>query len=68
MKSEIVYDWIYAKGSLSSRRAWIEMEKVLSLMSKDALSLSSRRAWIEILRHSSRWQNGHVALLAEGVD
>ncbi len=44
------------------------MEKVLSLMSKDALSLSSRRAWIEILRHSSRWQNGHVALLAEGVD
>ena len=68
MKSEIVYDWIYAKGSLSSRRAWIEMEKVLSLMSKDALSLSSRRAWIEISSSSDQRERSRVALLAEGVD
>ena len=44
------------------------MEKVLSLMSKDALSLSSRRAWIEIALIEYYITAKAVALLAEGVD
>ena len=35
------------EGSLSSRRAWIEMSARLTWKDADA-SLSSRRAWIEI--------------------
>ena len=34
-------------GSLSARRAWIEMDGVVS-GSGDYVSLSARRAWIEI--------------------
>ena len=34
-------------GSLSARRAWIEMRDV-SLNYKEVTSLSARRAWIEI--------------------
>ena len=34
--------------SLSARRAWIEMDGVVS-GSGDYVSLSARRAWIEIL-------------------
>ena len=33
--------------SLSARRAWIEMEKLVDPLAA-ALSLSARRAWIEI--------------------
>ena len=68
MKWKFTQPWARAGPSLSSRRAWIEMEKVLSLMSKDALSLSSRRAWIEISSSSDQRERSRVALLAEGVD
>ena len=36
-------------GSLSSRRAWIEIPFVGAVPLKRYASLSSRRAWIEIL-------------------
>ena len=35
-------------GSLSARRAWIEITTYLEICSMDDLSLSARRAWIEI--------------------
>ena len=35
-------------GSLSARRAWIEIFAVISLIYQQAKSLSARRAWIEM--------------------
>ena len=37
------------EGSLSARRAWIEIPKLYSALSHVRWSLSARRAWIEIL-------------------
>ena len=42
-------DLTFADGSLSARRAWIEIKKVLTSMYTYGMSLSARRAWIEIL-------------------
>ena len=36
------------RGSLSARRAWIEIELVCAFSDND-MSLSARRAWIEIV-------------------
>ena len=35
-------------GSLSARRAWIEISTVIVILRKRDTSLSARRAWIEI--------------------
>ena len=56
------------KPSLSSRRAWIEIEKVKCVVATKELSLSSRRAWIEISVLLFLGTVCHVALLAESVD
>ena len=55
-------------GSLSSRRAWIEIpvESVKEIMSPR--SLSSRRAWIEIDSKYRFVTLDYVALLTESVD
>ncbi len=53
--------------SLSSRRAWIEMNAVTNAISCFR-SLSSRRAWIEIANMSASLSPFAVALLTEGVD
>ena len=42
--------------SLSSRRAWIEIELMFRIYDKLAESLSSRRAWIEIDEHWVRFE------------
>ena len=39
---------MYMYGSLSARRAWIEMVDYVIDYVNDAMSLSARRAWIEI--------------------
>ena len=54
-------------GSLSARRAWIEIAPRRRVPGR-ALSLSARRAWIEILVGcpQGRWQP--VALRKESVD
>ena len=39
----------YDVWSLSARRAWIEISKILYCGTSIGLSLSARRAWIEIL-------------------
>ena len=44
-------------SSLSSRRAWIEINKTFKELFEYIVSLSSRRAWIEIL-----WLSSHLAL------
>ena len=54
--------------SPSSRRAWIEIRKVSSVISHGRRSPSSRRAWIEIRQDVPGFAEGQVALLAEGVD
>ena len=38
----------YADGSLSARRAWIEIIDYIIDYATDAMSLSARRAWIEM--------------------
>ena len=53
--------------SPSSRRAWIEIDHLQSCRSCSA-SPSSRRAWIEIWLKDDLYNDGYVALLAEGVD
>ncbi len=55
------------KLSLSSRRAWIEIQ-MYSHTSYTVKSLSSRRAWIEIPVTSIVGGSFSVALLAESVD
>ena len=42
-------------GSLSARRAWIEMASTTTISICIALSLSARRAWIEIDFAGSAW-------------
>ena len=46
-------DLTFSDGSLSARRAWIEIWEVLNLDRWLAGSLSARRAWIEIVAPSS---------------
>ena len=55
--------------SLSSRRAWIEIEQSLKIQVTRTASLSSRRAWIEMYVFDE-FENiiVSVALLAESVD
>ena len=55
------------RESLSSRRAWIEMGRPLTLI-KARRSLSSRRAWIEMLAAETAGTLETVALLTESVD
>ena len=54
-------------GSLSARRAWIEMHR-WSVGIQDLKSLSARRAWIEILGSKARQATQAVALRKESVD
>ena len=54
-------------GSLSARRAWIEI-RVLALSRLMAMSLSARRAWIEIEATPSTAPSITVALRKESVD
>ena len=54
-------------GSLSARRAWIEI--VISAMtSQISVSLSARRAWIEIIHTAPKGGDNAVALRKESVD
>ena len=39
----------HGKGSLSARRAWIEISGVLAIQVLHEPSLSARRAWIEMV-------------------
>ena len=55
-------------GSLSARRAWIEILPALKLTACHNGSLSARRAWIEIFIIKSISHLGHVALRKESVD
>ena len=54
-------------GSLSARRAWIEMEPRHAQCGRDR-SLSARRAWIEISMLCSAVKYWVVALRKESVD
>ena len=54
-------------GSLSSWRAWIEIDGVWQV-GKDIESLSSWRAWIEIEEFAAPTSAVCVALLMESVD
>ena len=54
--------------SLSSRRAWIEIDGYEKATAMGKSSLSSRRAWIEMLQSDTATRYLRVALLAEGVD
>ena len=49
----ILHDLIKCTGSLSARRAWIEISQVRPIMVTSRPSLSARRAWIEIVAVSS---------------
>ena len=55
-------------GSLSARRAWIEMIDYVIDYVNDAMSLSARRAWIEIGSADYVEYNYNVALRKESVD
>ena len=62
--------WIISRtgGSLSARRAWIEIV-ITAMTSQISVSLSARRAWIEIVHYDN--YNLHcveVALRKESVD
>ena len=59
---------VWSIGSLSSRRAWIEIQQLAIEEAKSQRSLSSRRAWIEIISDPPLFPVPIVALLAEGVD
>ena len=56
-----------AIGSLSARRAWIEIASSLDSILA-GVSLSARRAWIEITRSWSKCWTTKVALRKESVD
>ena len=60
-------DLTYSDGSLSARRAWIEIS-VRSHPGKPRRSLSARRAWIEILLVYLALIRYLVALRKESVD
>ena len=55
-------------GSLSARRAWIEIWIIVQPNNNGIMSLSARRAWIEIIRHKSQNKLKEVALRKESVD
>ena len=55
-------------GSLSTRRAWIEMSEVENGFAGVLLSLSARRAWIEICPTCQWRRSVKVALRKESVD
>ena len=54
-------------GSLSARRAWIEIRNAETL-NVLVWSLSARRAWIEIIDYIIDYVNDAVALRKESVD
>ena len=54
-------------GSLSARRAWIEMIASANFC-RNRLSLSARRAWIEIDEQIEQESTPEVALRKESVD
>ena len=56
------------KGSLSARRAWIEIPRVRVTCCTPCRSLSARRAWIEICVAGGRQHPDTVALRKESVD
>ena len=58
---------IIVVGSLSARRAWIEIN-VIYLSSFHRTSLSARRAWIEIMDDLEPSRTRKVALRKESVD
>ena len=53
--------------SLSARRAWIEIQLLINLIS-GIVSLSARRAWIEMRKPENRKSYKKVALRKESVD
>ena len=55
------------RGSLSARRAWIEIPRKTPTQRRP-MSLSARRAWIEILSDTPKAQENPVALRKESVD
>ena len=55
-------------SSLSARRAWIEIVKIMSASSGSKPSLSARRAWIEIRLGDMSDAWNRVALRKESVD
>ena len=56
------------EGSLSARRAWIEIMEDLLPSTTRRLSLSARRAWIEIHQLTHHQSANRVALRKESVD
>ena len=58
----------YQPGSLSARRAWIEISGLPVAYRLWPESLSARRAWIEIGGTSPPTRAGCVALRKESVD
>ena len=61
------YSYFLFYGSLSARRAWIEIANNLSMLCS-AGSLSARRAWIEMFSVREVFANFDVALRKESVD
>ena len=57
-------DLTFSDGSLSARRAWIEITFVQIIMSGYARSLSARRAWIEIRRRTYHKDESQESLSA----
>ena len=57
----------FGPGSLSARRAWIEI-LISRLPRSGTVSLSARRAWIEIKQFFLRFTTAKVALRKESVD
>ena len=55
-------------GSLSARRAWIEITVVATLATLVTASLSARRAWIEMVVLCLLYVLPLVALRKESVD
>ena len=55
-------------GSLSARRAWIEIVEYSVFFSLNIRSLSARRAWIEICKPPLSIDKPLVALRKESVD
>ena len=55
-------------GSLSARRAWIEINPVTMRSVIGIWSLSARRAWIEIAKMPQSGNQPAVALRKESVD
>ena len=55
-------------GSLSARRAWIEMPLQFAVTVDRFMSLSARRAWIEMILKQAEFAPTLVALRKESVD